>query len=184
MLNQIGSILQHVDKLESQVYLNTDLGMTYSEGTYTFKVWSPSADEVSLNLFRTGNVDEDSLIEKYQLSLENNVWVGRFTEDLDGLFYTYEFNHQGDIKEAADLYSKAVGVNGDRTAIIHMEDTNPEGWEDDKHVMQKNITDAIIWELHVEDFTADPDSGISPENQGKYLGLTEENTTKINQGKL
>ena len=126
MLNQIGSIQQHIDKLESQVYLNTDLGMTYSEGTYTFKVWSPSADEVSLNLYRTGDVNEYSLIEKYELSLENNVWVGYFTEDLDGLFYTYEFNHQGDIKESVDLYAKAVGVNGDRTAIIHMEDTNPD----------------------------------------------------------
>lgn len=184
MLNQIGSILQHVEKLESQVYLNTDLGMTYNEGTYTFKVWSPSADEVSLNLYRTGDVNDDSLIEKYQLSLENNVWVGRFTEDLDGLFYTYEFNHQGDIKESVDLYAKAVGVNGDRTAIIHMEDTNPEGWENDKHVMQKNITDAMIWELHVEDFTADPNSGISPQNQGKYLGFTEENTTLRNEGKF
>ena len=50
MLNQMGSILQHVDKLESQAYLDTDLGMTYHNGTYTFKVWSPSAEEVYLNL--------------------------------------------------------------------------------------------------------------------------------------
>ena len=184
MLNQIGSILQHVEYLESQVYLNNDLGMTYHEGTYTFKVWSPSADEVSLNLYRTGDINDDSLIDKYQLTLENNVWVGYFNDDLDGLFYTYEFNHQGEMKEAVDLYAKAVGINGDRTAIIHLDETNPEGWETDQYVMQKNITDAMIWELHVEDFTADPNSGVSPENQGKYLGFTEENTTLRNEGQF
>ncbi len=182
MLNQINSILQHVDNLESQAYLGSDLGMTYQDGTYTFKVWSPSAETVTLNLYRTGDVNEPSLIEKYDLTLENNVWVGRLNDDLDGLFYTYEFNHQGEIKEAADLYAKAVGINGDRTAIIHLEDTNPEGWENDSPMMQKNITDAMIWELHVEDFTADPNSGVSPENQGKYLGFTEENTTLRNEG--
>mgnify|MGYP001230967707 CR=1 FL=1 len=89
MLNQINSILQHVDNLESQAYLGSDLGMTYQDGTYTFKVWSPSAETVTLNLYLTGDVNEPSLIEKYDLTLENNVWVGRLNDDLDGLFYTY-----------------------------------------------------------------------------------------------
>lgn len=182
MLEQIGTILRHIDDLESRTYSGTDLGMTYRDGIYTFKVWSPSADEVSLYLYRTGSIEDDSFIERIPMSLENNVWVVSIDDDLEGLYYTYRFKHQEAESEAPDLYSKAVGINGDRTAIIRLEDTNPEGWEYDNFVMQKNITDAIIWEVHVEDFSSDPHSGISSENRGKYLAFTEENTTLNSEG--
>lgn len=178
MLDQIGTILRHVDELEQRAYLKNDLGMTFEDGTYTFKVWSPNADEVYLNLYQTGNIEEDTLTQKIPMRYTNDhVWEISLTEDLDGQYYTYHFNHQGNITEAPDLYSKAVGLNGDRTAIIHLEGTNPDGWENDTHRMKKHITDAIIWEAHVEDFSADEHSGISPENRGKYLAFTEENTT-------
>lgn len=65
-----------------------------------------------------------------------------------------------------------------------MEETNPEGWEHDEFVMQKNFTDAMIWEVHVEDFSSDPHSGINPEYRGKYLGFTQDNTTVNNEGKF
>jgi pullulanase len=41
----------------------------------------------------------------------------------------------------------------------------------------ENNTDAIIYELHIRDFSIDPDSGISDANKGKYLAFTEEGTT-------
>lgn len=178
MLDQIGTILRHVDELEQRAYLKNDLGMTFEQGAYTFKVWSPNADQVFLNLYKTGNIEEDSLMNKLEMTYsDDHVWEISLTEDLEGLFYTYHFDHQDQSTEVPDLYSKAVGLNGDRTAIIHLEDTNPENWENDTYRMKKHITDAIIWEGHVEDFTADEHSGISPENRGKYLGFTEENTT-------
>src|SRR5699024_10804589 len=96
----------------------------------------------------------------------------------------YEFNHEGIITEAPDLYSQAVGLNGDRTAIINLDKKNPKDWEKDQHVMQKHITDAIIWEVHVEDFSGDGASGISSEHQGKYLAFTEEDTTLYQSGEF
>ena len=38
-------------------------------------------------------------------------------------------------------------------------------------------TDAIIYELHVRDFSIDENSGISEKNKGKYLAFTEKGTT-------
>lgn len=183
MLDQIGTILEHIDELEAKAYQKSDLGMTYAAGTFTFKVWSPHADAVYLNIYKTGDIEDHSLIEKIDMTYnDEHVWEVSVTENLEDLYYTYSFDHQGKMTEAPDLYSKAVGLNGDRTAIIHLKDTNPEHWEKDAHQMQEHITDAIIWEVHVEDFTADERSGISPKNRGKYLGFTEEGTTLDNAG--
>lgn len=184
MLYHTDSIQKRIEDLEQKVYLRNDLGMTYHEETYTFKVWSPHAKIVYLNIYETGIVHDDTLIKQLPMNFEDNVWTISLTEDLDGLFYTYQFDHYDFTTEAPDLYSKAVGLNGDRTAIIHLEDTNPEGWEEDEHVMQAHITDAVIWEVHVEDFSSDAASGIRPEYQGKYLAFTEERTSLYDAGEF
>ena len=78
--------------------------------------------------------------------------------------------------EVVDLYAKAVGLNGDRGAIVDLKETDPEGWSQTECVGQDTITDAYIWELHVEDFSSSKTSGISEKNRGKYLAFTEKNT--------
>lgn len=178
------TIMKKIEELESLTYTKSDLGLSFDQGTYTFKVWSPLAKEVHLNVYETGDIKEYSLIKRIPMASSENVWTVEINDDMDGLFYTYQFDHHGQQTEAPDLYSKAVGLNGDRTAIIHLEETNPEGWEHDEHVMQKNITDAMIWEVHVEDFSSDAASGVNPAYQGKYLGFTEEDTTLYNAGEF
>lgn len=184
MENKFNSLDDYINDLESKAYHANDLGLTIKNETYQFKVWSPHADSVYLNLYKTADIEEDSLIIQFPMTLKDNVWSLVTDHQMDGLFYTYEFNHGSHCTEAPDLYSKAVGINGDRTAIIDLDDTNPEGWENDQHVFQEHITDAIIWEVHVEDFSADPASGIRPEYQGKYLAFTEENTSLYNAGEF
>jgi pullulanase len=184
MLDYTQSTSRRIEELEANTYTQSDLGMTLKEGVYTFKVWSPLADEVYLNIYATGDINEETLIKQIKMNDEGNVWSISLEEDLDGLFYTYAFNHQNYQTEAPDLYSKAVGINGDRTAIINLAETDPENWEHDEHVMQRSITDAVIWEVHVEDFSSDATSGISPDNQGKYLAFTEEDTTLYSAGEF
>ena len=58
--------------------------------------------------------------------------------------------------------------------IFDPEPTNPEGWDDDKRVHCDHATDAIIYELHVRDFSISSSSGIT--NKGKYLAFTESGT--------
>lgn len=184
MINQLDTLDERINDLEEKAYLKNDLGMTYIDEKYIFKVWSPHAQSVYLNVYKTGNIEDDSLIIQFPMKQENNVWTLTTDNDLEGLFYTYEFTHSTYRTEAPDLYSRAVGINGDRTAIIKLEDTNPEGWEHDQHKFQEHITDAVIWEVHVEDFSSDPASGICPEYQGKYLAFTEENTSLYNAGEF
>ena len=66
--------------------------------------------------------------------------------------------------------------------MVNLASTNPEGWDQDRHVLVDKQTDAMVWEVHVRDFSSSPDSGM--ENKGKYLAFTEKNTTVNGEGGL
>lgn len=59
--------------------------------------------------------------------------------------------------------------------VINLAKTNPQGFELDEYRNPEHITDAIIYEGSVRDFTMDESSGVF--HNGKFLGLTEANTT-------
>ncbi|WP_413527153.1 type I pullulanase [Marinilactibacillus psychrotolerans] len=171
------SIQEKIHYLEEHACENETLGVTYSQKSSLFKVWSPLAKQVTLNLYETGNEKDNSLIEQIEMTQENNVWKVSVDRNLNSLFYTYKILHfDGKETETSDIYSKAVGLNGNRSAIVHLENTNPINWNNDKPVRQTSITDAIIWETHIEDFSSHENGGFSQEYRGKYLAFTEENT--------
>ena len=58
--------------------------------------------------------------------------------------------------------------------IYNPNSTNPEGWAVDRGPRYHSFTEAVIYELHVRDFSISENSGI--ENKGKFLGFTEEGT--------
>ena len=72
------------------------------------------------------------------------------------------------------LWAKAVGVNGNRAAILDMQETDPEGWKQDKRPPMKSFSDMVIYEMHLRDFSADTVGGMK--HRGKYLALAEDST--------
>jgi len=94
------------------------------------------------------------------------------------VYYTYRITIDGDRIEACDPYARAVGINGSRAMVIDLARTDPPGWETDKNPNPlTTYTDAVLYEVHVRDFSADPDSGIRADWRGKFLGLTQTGTT-------
>ena len=87
-------------------------------------------------------------------------------------------------KETPDPYAVAAGVNGDRSMVCDLDSTNPEGWEKDSHVFVENVSESLVWDLNVKDYSYDASSGISEGNQGKYLAFTESGTTLNGDGKV
>lgn len=159
---------------ESYTYEGNDLGQTYTDEKTILRVWAPTASEVKLNLYEAG--EGDCLIDTYPMTKDvQGTWVYELEGDQHGVYYTYSVTVDGNTEEAVDPYAKAVGVNGNRGMIVDLDSTDPDGWENDKHVTVENNTDAIIYEIHVRDTTIDESSGV--ENKGKYLGLTETGTT-------
>lgn len=166
-------------------YDGNDLGANYSKEKTVFKVWAPTAKEVSLNLYNKGSEEEKSsyCIGSFPMELtEKGVWTVKIEEDLNGTYYTYTVIANGSKNETGDIYAKACGVNGFRSMVIDLEKTNPRGWEEDKHILYP-LEETQIWEVHIGDFSNDPASGVTPSYQGKYLGFTEENTT-LNNDKI
>lgn len=163
-----------MQKFDYEVYTGNDLGAVYSPKMTRFKVWAPEAESVKLNLYKQG--EGDNLIEQHIMKKSaNGTYVFEKQGDCNGIYYTYTVVNHGEKQEAVDPYTKAAGVNGQRGMVINLAKTNPQGFELDGYRNPEHITDAIIYEGSVRDFTMDESSGVF--HNGKFLGLTEANTT-------
>ena len=154
-------------------YSNNDLGCNYTPEQTIFNIWAPTASKVSLNIYETGNYKSDiNPISTYEMTYKTKgVWYLIIKKNLVEKYYTYKIEVDGVINETTDPYGKACGVNGRRNMIIDLKKTNPEGWEKDKNIFYP-LNKSIIYELHVGDFSNDPNCGINEEYRGKYLAFT------------
>lgn len=152
-----------------------DLWIDYTEEATEFKIWSPNAEKVKLNLYKEGNGGKAS--DNYFLNAsKNGVWTIKVDGDLNTVYYTYQVMINGKwLEETPGIYAKAVGVNGLRAMVLDMKNSDPDGWVADKGPFINFPNEAIIYELHIRDMTIQNESGSSI--PGKYLGLVEEGTT-------
>lgn len=161
-------------------YDGNDLGFTYTPEYTTFKVWAPSAEQVLLKLYTTGSFYEEGAqvlgIKQMLYDASTGVWSATVDGDLNKIYYTYVIKTAKGTQETQDVYSKAVGVNSKRSEVVDLAQTNPEGWENDGHILVDKPNDAIIWEIHVRDFSSSDTSGVSKEHRGKFLAFTERGT--------
>lgn len=174
----IMSNIYSTEKFEKEfTYSGSDLGATYTPKKTTFRVWAPTADTVTLNLYGSGTPGTDDLVEQLPMTADvNGTWIAEKEGDLNGTYYTYLVSVGGNENEACDPYARTTGVNGKRAMILDLASTNPDGWENDANPNAgKTYNDAVIYELHVRDLSSDESSGI--QNAGKFLGLTETGTT-------
>ena len=119
-----------------------------------------------LRLYKSGQGGKPVKTVKMR-AIGNDRWEATVKGDLAGMFYTFDIGKG----ECPGTFAKAVGINGNRGAILNMADTNPEGWADDRRPALASPADQIIYELHMRDFSISPTSGMK--HQGKYLALAE-----------
>ena len=164
------------------------LGVTYSPASTTFKVWSPTATAVMVKLYSTGTDAESGASVLGTHAMTKNATTGVWTLTLEGdykdVFYTYLLTIDGTTTETQDPYATAVGANGERSMVVDLDSTDPEGWENDQHVLFDSAAEASVWEVHVRDFSISESSGVSDEYKGKYLAFAEGNTTVNGEGDI
>ena len=145
----------------------------YKGNKTEFAVWAPSAEAAQLKLYKSASDQEAFMTVDMKLG-KDGLWKAVVREDLKGSFYTFQVKNDGQwLSETAGIAAKAVGVNGWRGAVIDWDETDPEGWAEDKSPQIKP-SDIIVYEMHHRDFSIHETSGAS--NKGKYLALTEEGT--------
>jgi pullulanase len=154
-------------------YNGDDLGAKYTKEKTCFKVWAPTADKVSVNLYENGEGGNpfDTIPMKKG---KKGTWHCEKNGDINGFYYTYNIKIDDTINETVDIYAKATGVNGNRGMVVNLKATNPKGFEDDVRPPFEAPTDACIYELHIRDLSMDGSSGIR--NKGKFIGITEKGT--------
>ncbi|MDE6181718.1 MAG: type I pullulanase, partial [Eubacteriales bacterium] len=163
---------------EKYQYLKNDLGNTYNKEKTIFKIWAPTAEKITLNLYATGSDNEENAknIGSYSMTEgDRGVWGTTINGDLKNLYYTYTITANGETHETNDINAKACGVNGIRSMIIDLKETNPKDWEQDKSP-NIPIEERIIYELHIKDFSYNKNSGIDKKYRGKYLAFTQKGT--------
>lgn len=149
--------------------------MEYAPSATTFTLWAPTADEVRLMIYSDGW--RGSFIASYaMMPAEEGTWKMVVAQDLLGKYYTFHVKVKGKwLGETPGINAQAVGVNGQRAAIVDWKQTHPEGWDNDRRPPLQSPADMIIYEMHHRDFSVDEASGIC--HKGKYLALTEQGTT-------
>ncbi|WP_303007649.1 hypothetical protein [Coprobacter fastidiosus] len=157
------------------VYSGDDLGVTVADGKTCFVLWTPVAEAVRIRIYDNGENGDPERIIAMDKDADAGVFRAVVSEELYGKYYTYRIlKDKKWLPETPGIWAKAVGVNGNRGAIIRMQDTDPEGWDKDIRPPLKNFTDIILYEMHYRDFSIDSTSGIK--NKGKFLALTEQGT--------
>ena len=148
--------------------------MDYTPARTRFSLWSPMADEVKVLLYDSGH---DGFPYR-SIPMKKNregTWKVLVKGNLENKFYAFNVRQDGKwLGDTPGIMAKAVGVNGKRGAILDLDKTNPEGWENDVRPALKSFADVVVYEMHHRDFSMDSASGIT--RRGKFLALTEEGT--------
>ena len=142
--------------------------MLFAKDKTVFTLNSP--DKPTLRLYDNGT-DGKAIKTIRMKKAEDGLWRAEVKGDISGKFYTFDTGNG----ECPGLFAKAVGVNGNRAAVVDMRSTDPDGWLQDKRPPLKSPCDLIIYELHHRDFSIDPSSGL--QHKGKFLALTEPKAT-------
>ncbi|WP_219375769.1 type I pullulanase [Bacillus mycoides] len=169
---EIGKVIRSEEFDNLFYYGGNDLGNTYTPQYTKFRLWAPTASEAKLVTYKKWNDKVGTEINMQQG--EKGTWKAELKGNQKGLFYTYKVKIGDKWTEAVDPYVRAASVNGDKGAVVDLEETNPKKWKVNKKPKFKNPEDAIIYELHVRDLSIQPESGIK--QKGKYLGVTEKGT--------
>jgi pullulanase len=145
------------------------LGAIYTPEKTTFRVWAPTAGKVTLKLYDSPSGGRPRLLSMSRH--RDGTWSTMLLGDWRGVYYTYSASGRDPrfdlARELIDPYARAVTAHNGRAIVVH--DETPVA---DRPTFP--ISEAVIYETHIRDFTIDPDSGI--QRRGKYLGLTESNT--------
>lgn len=189
LVQEIGGTVQNVttlqiagalDDLYSGAATANDLGLTWSAGVPTFKLWAPTANTVKLNVYDTGSSVTSTTVDM-TLDAATGIWSYTGDAGMKNKYYTYTLNlyvkSTGAVtnNEVTDPYSVSLNANSTKTWLGDLTDaaTKPTDWE--THVRPASLPaqeDMVTYELHIRDFSI-TDCSVPADHRGKYLAFTD-----------
>jgi len=151
------------------------------DATVKLKLWAPTAQSVSLQLFDHEN--DTAPKTAVPMHEHNGVWVARGTPDWKGKYYLYSVNVYVPVDKAVDTnvtsdpYSIDIALNGTKSRITDLDSkaTKPSGWDFSFSPPLNSLNDISIYELHIRDFSVG-DATVLAAHRGMYDAFADENT--------
>lgn len=157
----------------------TELGAIWGPEETVFRLWSPFGERAVLSLYKEG--DGGNAFARHKMEQKDNgVWEVLVHGQFHGVYYDFTLTIEGEERRLADPYARACGINGKRSMVVDLSQTDPEGWKEDQ--APANGTEQVICEFHVKEFSWDPSGGFPEEFRGKYKAFTCKNTTLNGDG--
>ena len=139
---------------------DAELGVSISGGRTTFALWAPTARNVALCVHDTGNGPARTL-QPMRRDAGTGVWTTTLGRDLSGSYYSYLVDVHVDgvgvvRNRVTDPYAVSLTTDSRRGYVADLQSPQlkPPGWDatpsPDRLQAQ---TDAVIYELHVRDFS-------------------------------
>jgi pullulanase len=159
------------------VYRGADLGLRYSPAASVFRIWSPTAAEARVYLYRTDSSGVAARVVEMRRG-SGGTWRSEVPGDWKRWRYVFSVRIGGEwSREVPDPYARAAGINGKRAVVLDLRQTDPPGWQQDRSPAFSDgdrPVDAVIYELHLRDIDVGSQSGVR--EKGKYGGLAEWDT--------
>ncbi|MDY7430255.1 type I pullulanase [Bacillus sp. V26] len=166
---QIGAVVR-TDAFDAAFYYDGELGAVYASDYTEFKVWAPAATSAAVKLSHP-----EKSGDTFQMTrMENGVYAVTVAGDLHGYEYVYRICNNLEWTETVDPYAKAVTVNGEKGVVLRPDQANSAP----SLTPFSAPVDAIIYEMHIRDFSIHENSGMK--NKGKYAALAETDTKTKN----
>lgn len=162
------------------LYQGDDLGARCSIGLTTIKLWSPVADAVTVNFYKDGEATTRPYWTSPMRQGNQGAWEWNIHESLNGTYYDFTVTIDGVSQRTGDPYAKATGINGLRSMVLDLHDTNPVDWGSDKPPIPES--EQIIDEIHIKEFSWHPAGGWPADVRGKYKALAVDSTYINNDG--
>jgi len=165
----------------------TDLGATIIEQGVNFKLWAPTAQSVSVQLFDDNlqAIPDGKLVMVEDTS--TGIWQAQTGKQASYAYYKYQLDvyHPASKKveslSVTDPYSLSLSVNSEYSQVVDLSDTitQPENWLNQQIPTVNNIEDNIFYETHIRDFSANEQNLSNAKFKGKYKAFSEKHSDGI-----
>lgn len=159
-----------------------DLGVTYSSGVPTLRVWAPTAKSVTLRRYADATTTT-FITSTLSLNSSTGVWSVTGTSGWDKHYYLYDVEVYVPSLDAVthnlvtDPYSLNLSQNSTRSQIVNIYDFSdptlvPSGWTSFTKPTIAAPEDITVYELHLRDFSINDSSVTNPTHRGTYKAFS------------
>ena len=149
-----------LDDLYAVSAANVTLGPDFSNGQIRLRLWAPTAQTVSLLRYAS---ETASTSERVAMSLDSasGVWTASLPASAANSYYLFEVKvyvpstRAVETNVVTDPYSVSLAANSRRSQIVDLNTRTlkPGGWDQLKKPQLDAFEDAVLYELHVRDFS-------------------------------